>query len=121
MNLVYPGSFDPLTFGHLDVIERSSKLADKLYVAVLNNINKSALFSLEERIDLLEESTRDLGNVEIISFQGLLVDLFKVYDLNAVVRGLRAVSDFDIEFQMAQINREMNKDVETLFMMTRLE
>lgn len=119
MKLVYPGSFDPMTYGHLDIIERSSKLGGKLYVAVLNNVNKQALFTLEERIAFLEKATKDLPNVEIISFEGLLVDLFKVYDLNAVVRGLRAVSDFEIEFQMAQINREMNQDVETLFMMTR--
>ncbi len=121
MNLVYPGSFDPVTCGHLDIIQRSSKLANKLYVAVLCNLNKKVLFNLEERIDFLEKATRTIPNIEIISFQGLLVDLFDRYEIDAVVRGLRAVSDFDIEFQMAQINREMNKEVETLFMMTRLE
>lgn len=121
MNLVYPGSFDPITFGHLDIIERSSKLADKLYVAVLLNQNKKPWFTLEERIDFIQAATRHLKNVEIICFEGLLIDLFDLYDLQAVVRGLRAVSDFDIEFQMAQINRELKKEVETLFMMTRVE
>lgn len=121
MNLVYPGSFDPVTFGHLDIIQRSSRLADKLYVAVLSNINKNVQFDLERRMEFLESATQNIPNIEIISFKGLLVDLFDHYEIDAVVRGLRAVSDFDIEFQMAQINREMNKRVETLFMMTRLE
>ena len=118
---IYPGSFDPVTYGHIDIIERSSKLADKLYVAVLLNNNKNPMFSLKERMDLIKSSTSHISNLEIICFEGLLVELFDHYDLQAVVRGLRAVSDFDIEFQMAQINREMNKKVETLFMMTRLE
>lgn len=121
MNLVYPGSFDPVTYGHLDIIERSSKLANKLYVAVLLNQSKNPMFSLRERMELIKTATKHLPNIEIICFEGLLIDLFDQYDLKAVVRGLRAVSDFDIEFQMAQINRELNNNVETLFMMTRLE
>ena len=121
MNLVYPGSFDPITYGHLDIIERSSRISEKLYVAILINQSKKPMFTLEERVELIESSIQHLDNVELIRFGGLLVDLFEQYDIQAVVRGLRALSDFDSEFQMAQINRQMKEQAETLFMMTRLE
>lgn len=121
MNLLYPGSFDPITYGHLDIIDRASRISEKLYVAIMINQSKKPMFTLEERVALIESSTKHLPNVEIIKFEGLLVSLFDQYDIQAVVRGLRAVSDFDIEFQMAQINRQMKEQAETLFMMTRLE
>ena len=118
MNLIYPGSFDPVTNGHLDIIERASRLADHLDVAVLVNRTKNPLFSLEERVNFLRQSTKHLENVEIITFGGLLVDIFKTRQIDAIVKGLRAVSDFEAEFQMAQINRELYARAETLFMMT---
>lgn len=118
MKLIYPGSFDPITFGHLDIISRSAEIAEKLYIAVLINSQKKGLFSIEERLELIRENIRDLDNVEVITFGGLLVDLFKQYDIDAIVKGLRAISDFEYEFQMAQINREIENKAETLFMMT---
>ena len=128
---VYPGSFDPVTFGHLDIIRRSATLVDELVVGVLNNSSKTPLFSVEERVNILLEATKDIPNVRVESFSGLSVDFAKncgarfiVRGLRAitlVVRGLRAISDFDYELQLAQTNRIMNAEVDTLFLATSLE
>ena len=118
---VYPGSFDPVTFGHLDIIQRSASLVDELVVAVLNNCNKTPLFSVEERVNILLEATRDIPNVRIESFSGLAVDFAKSCDARFIVRGLRAITDFDYELQLAQTNRIMNSEVDTLFLTTSLE
>lgn len=118
---VYAGSFDPVTYGHLDIIERSSKVVDELVVGVLNNRSKSPLFSLEERVKMLEEVTKDLPNVKVRSFTGLQVDFAKECEARVLVRGLRAISDFDYELQMAQTNRIMNPNLDTMFMATSLE
>lgn len=117
LNVVCPGSFDPVTNGHLDIIERSSKLADRVYVAVMLNQNKSGLFSIEERIVLLCQSVGHLDNVVIEAFEGLLVDYCRAHDARAIVKGLRAVGDFDYELQMAQMNHRL-ADVDTLFVAT---
>ncbi|MBB6217825.1 pantetheine-phosphate adenylyltransferase [Anaerosolibacter carboniphilus] len=115
---VYPGSFDPVTNGHLDIIKRSSKLFDKVIVAVLHNANKTPLFTVEEKMDLLFQVTKDIQNVEIDSFSGLLADYVTKNNISSIVKGLRAVSDFEYELQMALMNRKLNPDVETIFMMT---
>jgi len=117
---IYPGSFDPVTNGHMDIIERSSKLMDKLIVSVLINPNKDkALFSVDERMQMLKEATSQLSNIEIDSFSGLLVEYAKYKDANIIVRGLRAVMDLEKEMQMAQINKNLSTDVETIFLVTR--
>lgn len=113
---VYPGSFDPVTNGHLDIIHRAAKVFDKLVVAVLNNSSKNPLFSVDERVDLLRKVTSDLPNVEIDSFSGLLVHYMKQKNTKLIVRGLRAVSDFEFELQIASTNRKLSKDIETFFM-----
>lgn len=118
---VYPGSFDPVTFGHLDIIRRAAKIFDKLVVAVLNNTSKNPLFTVEERTDLLRQVTRDLPNVEIDGFRDLLVNYVKQKNAQLVVRGLRAVTDFEWELQMASTNRKLNEEVETFFMATSPE
>ena len=118
---IYPGSFDPVTFGHLDVIERSSKLVDQLIVGVLNNNTKSPLFSVDERVNMLKEATKGLSNVEIISFSGLLVDFAQSHNIHIIVRGLRAITDFEFELQMAQTNRIINPDIDTIFLTTNLK
>ena len=118
--VVCPGSFDPVTNGHLDVIERVSHIFDDVVVAVLINKNKSGLFTTEERMELLRESTADLPNVTIDSFHGLLVDYARAHDIPVIVKGLRAVSDFDYELQMAQMNNRLS-EVETLFVATNPE
>ena len=115
---IYPGSFDTVTFGHLDIIERSAKLVDTLVVAVLENPNKKSLFTVEERIKHLEIVTKYMPNVEIASFGGLLIDFAKQSDANLIIRGLRAVTDFEDEFQRALINRSLAPDIETLFIST---
>ena len=114
---VCPGSFDPVTNGHVDVISRAAALYDELVVAVLVNPGKAGLFSVEERMELLRDAVADLPNVSIDSFQGLLVDYCRHHDIPVIVKGLRAVSDFDYELQMAQMNYRLNQ-VETLFMTT---
>ena len=117
-NAIYPGSFDPITNGHLDIINRSSKLYDKLYLAISNdNSNKSKLFSLDKRIKLAKESVETFSNIEIISFNCLIVDLCVKHDCNVIIRGLRALSDYDFEFKMALMNRSLNENITTLFMM----
>lgn len=118
---IYPGSFDPVTLGHLDVIQRSSKMVDHLIVGVLNNNTKSPLFSVDERVNMLNEVTSALGNVEILSFSGLLVDFAKEQNVDIIIRGLRAVTDFEYELQMSQTNRVINPDIDTIFLTTNLQ
>lgn len=118
---IYPGSFDPVTKGHLDIIVRSSKMVDKLIVAVLNNNLKSPLFSVEERVNMLREVTGELDNVVIDSFSGLLVDYARKNQASFIIRGLRAVTDFEYELQMSQTNRIMDPGVDTIFLTTSLE
>ena len=118
---IYPGSFDPLTNGHLDIITRSSKLFDKVIVVVMVNASKKTLFSLEERKELLCRVTADMDNVEVDSYDGLLAEYAKQRGATAVVKGLRAVSDFEYEFQMALTNRKLNPDTETVFLTTKAE
>ena len=118
---IYPGSFDPVTLGHLDIIRRSSSLVDHLIVGVLNNSTKTPLFSVEERVNMLREVTKDLPNVEVLSFSGLLVDFAAEHNVSVIIRGLRAVTDFEYELQMAQTNRVLAKDVDTMFLTTSLE
>jgi pantetheine-phosphate adenylyltransferase len=115
--LVYPGSFDPVTNGHLDIVSRAARLADELIVAVLRNPNKTALFSVDERLEMLREVTKGFDNVRVAKFKGLIVDFCKANDVSAIVKGLRAVSDFDYELQMAQMNYNQ-AGVETLFVST---
>lgn len=115
---VYPGSFDPVTNGHIDIIDRASKIFSKIYVAVLKNPQKKAHFSLEERIYMLKESLNGRKNVVVESFDGLLIDYAAKKKAHAIIRGLRAVSDFDYEFQMALTNAQMNSKIETVFFMT---
>lgn len=116
MKAVYPGSFDPVTYGHLDIIKRTSQKVEHLVVAVLNNPSKKGTFELEERIELLKEVTKDLKNVEIDSFGGLLTDYAKKKGCTTMIRGLRAVSDYEYEMQMALVNKKLNTDIETFFM-----
>ena len=118
---IYPGSFDPMTLGHLDVIRRASKMFDTLIVSVLDNKAKNALFSVEERVKMLKEVTKDLPNVEIIPFDGLLVDFAEQIGADVVIRGLRAITDFEYELQMSQTNQRMKPDIETMFLTTSIE
>ncbi len=118
---VYPGSFDPVTFGHLDIIERSAKMSDHLIIGVLNNNSKTPLFSVEERVNMLKSLTKDLPNVEVSSFGGLLVDFVRAKQADAVIRGLRAVTDFEYELQIAQTNRVIAPEVDTVFLTTNLK
>jgi pantetheine-phosphate adenylyltransferase len=115
---VYPGSFDPVTYGHIDIIQRGRKLFDKVIVAILNNPSKKSLFSVEERLEMLEESLKDIPDVTFDTFSGLLVDYAKQTGAGAILRGMRAVSDFEYEFQLALMNRKLNRDIETVFLMT---
>ena len=118
---ICPGSFDPVTLGHLDIIKRASKLFDKVIVAVLLNMDKKTWFTIGERIDLLKKATADIPNVEIAGFEGLLVDFAKQKESCAIVKGLRAVSDFEYEFQMALTNMKLDSNVETMFLTTSSE
>ncbi|WP_321325953.1 pantetheine-phosphate adenylyltransferase [Thiomicrorhabdus sp.] len=113
---VYPGTFDPITCGHFDLIERAARFYDRLVIAVADNRNKNSLFTLEERVALAKEVTANLPNVEVVGFSGLLVDFVKEIDGNVLLRGLRAVSDFEYEFQLASMNRKLAPEVETMFM-----
>ncbi|WP_079508325.1 pantetheine-phosphate adenylyltransferase [Mesobacillus jeotgali] len=115
---VCPGSFDPITYGHLDIITRAAKVFDELYVVVLNNSSKKPLFSVEERIDLIDQVTKNIPNVKVDSFQGLLVDYAESVNANAIIRGLRAVSDFEYEMQITSMNRVLSDKIETFFIMT---
>jgi pantetheine-phosphate adenylyltransferase len=118
---VYPGSFDPLTNGHLDIIRRGVRLFDRFVVAVLENEGKSPLFSVAERMELIVRSTQDIPNVDVRSFSGLLVDFMRTMNAKVVVRGIRAVSDYEYELQMALMNRELHGEVETIFMLPAVE
>lgn len=113
---VYPGSFDPFTLGHKDIVERAAKFCDKLFIAVSENINKKHLFSLDERVDMIREVFSGNSNIVVESFSGLLVDYMQSRNAQYIIRGLRAVSDFEYEFQMAFANRNINNSVETIFM-----
>ncbi|GAM13696.1 pantetheine-phosphate adenylyltransferase [Mesobacillus selenatarsenatis] len=115
---VCPGSFDPITLGHLDIITRAAKVFDELYVVVLNNSSKQPLFSVEERIELIEQVTKSIPNVKVDSFQGLLVDYAESVNADAIIRGLRAVSDFEYEMQITSMNRVLSDKIETFFIMT---
>jgi pantetheine-phosphate adenylyltransferase len=115
---VYPGSFDPITNGHVDIIKRGLGVFDELIVLIAHNPNKKTLFSVEERVEMIQEVIRDFKNVRVDSFDGLLVEYVKVAGANVILRGLRALSDFEHEFQLALINRRLNRDVETIFLMT---
>lgn len=119
MNIaIYPGSFDPITRGHLDIITRGSKIYDKLIVAVLVNVDKKSLFSIEERVELIKRVTKNLENVEVLSFDGLLVDFARLNNSKVILKGLRTMSDFEYEFQMALMNSKLDSEIETVFMMT---
>lgn len=119
---IYPGSFDPMTYGHLDIIKRAADIFDHLTVAVLNNNVKTPLFSVEERVNILKEATKDIPNVSVESFQGLLIDYAKEKDIHVSVRGLRAITDFEYELQIAQTNRKLsNGQLDTIFLTTSLE
>lgn len=119
---IYPGSFDPVHYGHLDVIKRAASMFDELTVSVLNNKSKSPLFSVDERVKILQEALKDLKNVKVESFSGLLVDYCKSKNVHIVVRGLRAITDFEYELQNAQTNAKLSKEeVDTVFLTTRLE
>ena len=117
---VCPGSFDPVTLGHLDIIERGSRIVDRLVVGVLENSSKSPMFTVEERIALLKKATEDLPNVEVLPFSGLLVDFLKEQNAAIVIRGLRAVTDFEYELQLAQANRSLLPQMETVFLTTNV-
>ncbi len=117
--VIYPGSFDPITNGHLDLIQRATKLFDQVIVAVAKNESKAPLFTLSERLELVAQSIQHLPNVSADSFDGLLVDYVEQRSGQAVIRGLRAVSDFEFEFQLALMNRKLNERVETIFMMPK--
>jgi len=114
---IYPGTFDPITFGHIDIIERAISLFDKVIVAIAQNPAKKPLFTIEERKEMILDATKHLQNVEVDAFQGLLVDYARLRQANAVIRGLRAVSDFEYELQMALMNRKLNEEVVTVFLM----
>ncbi len=118
---IYPGSFDPMTFGHLDMIERSAKIVDELYVSVLRNNAKNPLFSTDERVSMIKEMTSHLSNIKVTSFDGLLVDYATEIQANIVVRGLRAVTDFEYELQISQTNRIVNDQIDTIFLTTSLQ
>ena len=121
LRAIYPGSFDPVTLGLLDIIRRSASIADELIVGILNNKAKTPLFSVGERVKMLEEVTKDFPNVKIIPFEGLLVEFAKQMDAKVIVRGLRAITDFEYELQMSQTNQKIEPEIETLFLTTSLE
>ncbi|MBZ2173913.1 pantetheine-phosphate adenylyltransferase [Schnuerera sp. xch1] len=119
MKVIYPGSFDPVTYGHLDIIDRCSKSFDKVIVAVLNNNYKKNMFSVEERLNLLRETLKEYDNVEVDAFSGLLVDYANKRNCSTIIRGLRAISDLEYEMQMSLVNKKLEEDLETLFMVSR--
>lgn len=119
---IYPGSFDPVTYGHLDIIKRSAEMFDEVIVGVLNNSAKNPLFSAQERQEMLREAVREFDNVKVISFEGLLVDYMAKNDISVIIRGLRAITDFDYELQIAQSNRKVSGErIDTVFLTTSIE
>ena len=118
---IYPGSFDPVTLGHLDIIQRSAEKVDELIIGVLNNNQKNPLFTVEERVNMLKELTENFPNVKVESFTGLSVEFVKKKQANVIIRGLRAISDFEYELQMAQTNRKLYSGADTMFLTTSLE
>ena len=121
LRAIYPGSFDPVTNGHIDIIKRAAAISDELIIGVLQNKAKTPLFSVEERVIMLREVTKNLKNVKIMTFEGLLIDFAAQVDAKVIIRGLRAITDFEYELQMSQTNRKLNADIETLFLTTSLE
>jgi len=117
VSAIYPGTFDPITNGHLDILSRAAKLFEKVHVVVAVNVRKQTLFSLEERLELISDSTKQLSNVHVASFEGLTVDCLRRFGAEVVIRGLRAVSDFEYEFQMALMNKKLDAHCETVYMM----
>ena len=115
---VYPGSFDPVTNGHIDILEKTSKIFDKIIVAVVHNVSKKALFTLDERVELIRESTKQLNNIEVECFSGLLANYLRDREACAIIRGLRTVADFEYEMHMAMINKRLIPDVDTIFIMS---
>ena len=115
---IYPGTFDPITNGHLSILSRALKIFDKLIIAILNNPNKEPLFSIEERVEMMRDVLKNKPNIEIDYYDGLLVDYAVQKEANVIIRGLRALSDFEYEFQMALMNRKLNRDVQSIFLMT---
>lgn len=118
---VYPGSFDPITNGHLDIIKRAAKVFDEVIVGVLVNVEKKGLFDIDERVELIERVTKSLSNVKVRSYDGLLINLMKQEEAKVIIKGLRAVSDFEYEFQMALMNNKLDSTIETVFMMTNAQ
>lgn len=118
---IYPGTFDPITNGHIDIIQRASEMFDEIIVAVAENKTKKPIFTIEERVVMSEKSTKSISNVKVISFNSLLVDLSDELDANIIIRGIRAVSDFEYEFQMGYANSSLKKEMETIFLMPSLE
>jgi pantetheine-phosphate adenylyltransferase len=118
---VYPGSFDPITNGHLDIIKRAAKLTDKLYVAVLINRGKKYMFSVEEKVDFIEKSVEGIPNIEVVSYSGLLVDFCREVKADAIFKGLRAITDYEIEVQMALMNKRLDHDIETLLLVSAVD
>ena len=120
--VIYPGSFDPITYGHLDIIKRSASMFEEVIVGVLSNSAKNPLFTLEERTEMIEDAVKDFDNVKVINFDGLLIDYMKKNDISVIVRGLRAVTDFEYELQIAQSNRKVSKDtIDTVFLTTSID
>ena len=117
---IYPGSFDPITLGHIDIIERSIRIFDKLIVAVLKNSEKKSLFTVDERIEMILDAVKKFDTVEVIHFDGLTIDFAKSNNANCIVRGLRAVTDFEYELQLAQINKQLDEKIETIFLTTNI-
>ena len=115
---IYPGTFDPITNGHLSIVKRALQIFDKLIIAILNNPQKKPLFSIDERISMIKDVLKETPNIEIDKFDGLLVDYAILKDSNVILRGLRALSDFEYEFQLALMNRKLNRDVQSIFLMT---
>ncbi len=118
---IYPGTFDPITNGHVDIITRAAEMFDKVVVAVAKNKAKAPMFTIDERVAMVKKATKSISNVKVISFHSLLVDLSDELDANIIVRGIRAVSDFEYEFQMGYANASLKKELETIFLMPRLE
>ena len=118
---IYPGTFDPVTYGHLDIIQRSAEMVDELIVGVLTNTGKSPLFTPEERVEMIKEAVKDIPNVKVLAFDGLLIEFTKKQKATIIIRGLRAVTDFEYELQMSQTNRVLNPEVDTIFLTTSLK